>query len=52
MSPIIIDGLPFPAFFYWETRMDAVDALIPSKTRSILNFSILAVIALVPYFCE
>lgn len=50
IAPLVIGGLLFPAFFYWETRMDVVDALIPSQTWSIPNFALLAVLALVPYF--
>lgn len=49
IAPLVVGVLCFPAFFYWETRMDPLDALINPATWHIKNFSLLTVLSLVPY---
>lgn len=50
LAPLVLGALLFPAFFFWETRMDPIDALINPATWRLKNFALLVVLSLVPYF--
>lgn len=52
IAPLVIGVLLFPAFFFWETRMDPLDALINPATWHVKNFTLLTVLSLVPYVSD
>ncbi|KAL7417957.1 major facilitator superfamily domain-containing protein [Mrakia frigida] len=40
----------FPVLFYWQTRIDPIDALIKPRTWFLPNFFLISIMALTPYF--
>ncbi|KAL7416396.1 major facilitator superfamily-domain-containing protein [Mrakia frigida] len=46
ISTVIIGALLFPVFFYWESQIDPVDALLDPAVWSIPNFTLLSIFAL------
>lgn len=50
LAPMLIGIALFPAFLWWETRMDPIDALIDPKIWRIRNVVLISVVSLLPYF--
>ncbi|WOO85314.1 putative MFS-type transporterc [Vanrija pseudolonga] len=49
LVPFLLSFALFPAFFYWESRLDDDMALIPTKTWKIPNMVVLTIFALQIY---
>jgi MFS family permease len=49
IAPLVLGVVLFPAFFFWETRINPLDALINPATWNVKNFTLLTVLSLVPY---
>ncbi|KAJ3284792.1 hypothetical protein HK104_009769 [Borealophlyctis nickersoniae] len=47
---LVISGLLFPAFLVWEYRMEQEDAILPSATWFLPNFTLLFFVSLSLYF--
>jgi len=42
ISTVIIGGLLFPVFFYWESKIDPLDALLDPAVWDLPNFTLLS----------
>lgn len=50
LAPLLIGLALAVAFFWWQTRLDPIDALIIPHTWAIKNFLLLTIVALCPSF--
>jgi len=49
IGPLVVSVVLFPAFFYWESRIPARDALIPPVTWKAKNFTLWIILATFGY---
>jgi hypothetical protein len=47
LAPFIIGALLYPVFFWWESRLPEIDALLPPSIWRIPNVTVLVVFALI-----
>ncbi|CAK9779503.1 MFS general substrate transporter [Cutaneotrichosporon oleaginosum] len=47
IAPLVISVIAFPAFFWWETRLDDAHALLPPSLWAVPNFAAFLAFALV-----